>query len=91
MPYSARGARAYSWGRVFDCLQAKLQDRNNRFERYHEAFREEVESTLEVVEEVATRNFKKGQEVWDITHLVWWSVFLQRDLQGTSGDSHPFG
>lgn len=44
-------------------LQAELRATNALLERDNEAFREEVESTLEVVEGVATRNFKQGQEV----------------------------
>eukprot|EP00903_Cladosiphon_okamuranus_P005935 g5865.t1 len=42
---------------------AELRATNTRLERDNEAFREEVELTLEVVEGVVTRNFKQGQEL----------------------------
>lgn len=44
-------------------LQAELLAKNRRLERDNEAFREEVESTFEAVEDVVTRNFKPGREV----------------------------
>eukprot|EP00752_Nemacystus_decipiens_P018712 g16776.t1 len=42
---------------------ADLHEKNSRLERDNEAFREEVEATVEAVEDVVTRNFKKGQEL----------------------------
>lgn len=44
-------------------LQVELRARNCQLERDNETFRVEVESTLEVIEDVVTRNSKKGHEV----------------------------
>lgn len=44
-------------------VQTELRSKYCRLERENEAFREEVESTLEVIEDAVTRYFKTGQKV----------------------------